>query len=170
MEHNPKGNPYNSGIIVDAAGELKLYYRKLHSWVPVEPWEPGDLGIPVCDGPQRQQARADHLPRRDVPGDGARVRVQGRRDHDPYGRLHRADPPRLADHQPGHRGYVAVKGGAQDCPYTFMQDLAAGRYRVPWEERVEHHDGRSCGFEPPTRLYGEEEAARPPSRPTHARA
>ena len=29
----------------------RLYYRKLHPWVPVEPWEPGDLGIPVCDGP-----------------------------------------------------------------------------------------------------------------------
>ena len=23
----------------------------MHPWVPVEPWEPGDLGIPVCDGP-----------------------------------------------------------------------------------------------------------------------
>ena len=33
------------------SGELKLYYRKLHPWVPVEPWEPGDLGIPVIDGP-----------------------------------------------------------------------------------------------------------------------
>ena len=33
------------------SGELRLYYRKLHPWVPVEPWEPGDLGIPVCDGP-----------------------------------------------------------------------------------------------------------------------
>ena len=32
-------------------GEQKLYYRKLHPWVPVEPWEPGNLGIPVCDGP-----------------------------------------------------------------------------------------------------------------------
>jgi nicotinamidase-related amidase len=32
-----------------------------------------------------------------------------------------------------HRGYVAVKGGAQDCPYTFMQDMVAGRYRLPWE-------------------------------------
>jgi hypothetical protein len=33
-------------------GELKLYYRKLHPWVPVEPWEPGDLGIPVIEGPK----------------------------------------------------------------------------------------------------------------------
>ncbi len=51
MEQNPHGNPYNSGIIIDAAGELRLYYRKMHPWTPVEPWEPGDLGIPVCDGP-----------------------------------------------------------------------------------------------------------------------
>ena len=51
MEYNPNGNPWNSGIIFDNEGNLKLYYRKLHPWVPVEPWEPGDLGIPVIDGP-----------------------------------------------------------------------------------------------------------------------
>src|SRR5262245_4786187 len=51
MERNPRGNPYNAGIVVDDRGELRLYYRKLHPWVPVEPWEPGDLGIPVCEGP-----------------------------------------------------------------------------------------------------------------------
>ena len=51
MEHNPDGNPYNSGLIIDDDGEIKLYYRKMHPWVPVEPWEPGNLGIPVCDGP-----------------------------------------------------------------------------------------------------------------------
>jgi formamidase len=62
MESNPGGMPYNSGIIIDDQGELKLYYRKLHPWVPVEPWEPGDLGIPVIDGPEGLQARADHLP------------------------------------------------------------------------------------------------------------
>src|SRR5882672_5368860 len=51
MEFNPHGNPYNSSLIIDDQGAIKLYYRKLHPWVPVEPWEPGDLGIPVCDGP-----------------------------------------------------------------------------------------------------------------------
>jgi formamidase len=51
MEQNPNGMPYNSGIIIDDQGELQLYYRKMHPWVPVEPWEPGDQGIPVCDGP-----------------------------------------------------------------------------------------------------------------------
>ena len=53
--------------------------------------------------PERQQAGADHLPRRHVPGDGARVRLQGRRYHVAHGRLHRADPARLAHHQPGQR-------------------------------------------------------------------
>ena len=35
------------------AASMRLYYRKLHPWVPVEPWEPGNLGVPVCDGPER---------------------------------------------------------------------------------------------------------------------
>src|SRR5450432_2798065 len=28
MEFNPDGNPYNSGLIIDDTGEIKLYYRK----------------------------------------------------------------------------------------------------------------------------------------------
>ena len=52
MEFNPDGNPYNSGLIIDDHGEIKLYYRKFHPWIPVEPWEPGDIGIPVVDGPK----------------------------------------------------------------------------------------------------------------------
>jgi formamidase len=56
-------------------------------------------------------------------------------------------------YQLGHRGYVAVRGGAQDCPYTYMQDLVAGRYRLPWEAEVQHRDGASCGFAPPERDY-----------------
>ena len=58
-------------------------------------------------------------------------------------------------YQFGHRGYVAVKGGAQDCPYTYMTDLAAGKYRLPWEDEVVHTDGTSCGFDAPTRTFGE---------------
>lgn len=73
--------------------------------------------------------------------------------------------PRLADqarrlwgvetniYQLGHHGYVAVKGGAQDCPYTFMRDLAAGRCRLPWEDEVVVTDGTSCGFPPPSRVF-----------------
>ncbi len=38
-------------------------------------------------------------------------------------------------YQLGHRGYVAVRGGATDCPYTFMHDMVAGRYQLPWEAR-----------------------------------
>ena len=52
MEYNPDGYPWNTGLVIDDQGELRLYYRKLHPWVPVEPWEPGDLGIPVVDGPK----------------------------------------------------------------------------------------------------------------------
>ena len=56
-------------------------------------------------------------------------------------------------YQLGHRGYVAVDGGARDCPYTFMQDLVAGSYRLPWEDEVQHTDGSSCGFAAPVRDY-----------------
>ena len=51
MEKNPDGMPWNTGLIINNVGEVKLYYRKMHPWVPVEPWEPGDGGIPVLDGP-----------------------------------------------------------------------------------------------------------------------
>src|SRR5260370_13353014 len=56
-------------------------------------------------------------------------------------------------YQFGHRGFVAVRGGARDCPYTYMRDLAAGRYRLPWEDKVQVTDGASCGFDAPTREY-----------------
>ena len=126
MEFNPDGNPYNSGLIIDDHGEIKLYYRKLHPWIPVEPWEPGDIGIPVIDGTERAQDRADHLPRRHVPGDGARVRLQGRGDHDPHRRLHRADPRKLALHQPGQR--VPEPDGDGQCLHV---RLATAR-SIPW--------------------------------------
>jgi formamidase len=58
-------------------------------------------------------------------------------------------------YQFAHRGFTAVAGGAQDCPYTYMKDLAAGRYRLPWEEEVVHVDGTSCGFSKPSRRFGE---------------
>jgi formamidase len=56
-------------------------------------------------------------------------------------------------YQFGHRGYVAVKGGARDCPYTYMHDLAAGKYALPWEKSVKVTDGASCGFAPPVRDF-----------------
>jgi formamidase len=229
MEHNPDGNPWNTGLIFDDKGELKLYYRKLHPWVPVEPWEPGDLGIPVIEGPKGcklaliichdgmfpEMARecaykgAEIMLRTagytapirnswrftnqanafcnlmvtanvcmcgsdgtfDSMGEGMIVNFDGTiLAHGTSGRPDeiitaevRPDLVREARirwsvenniYQLGHRGYVAVKGGAQDCPYTFMQDMVAGRYRLPWEGEVIHTDGTSCGFPVPTRTYG----------------
>lgn len=241
MEYNPHGNPYNSGLIIDHHGELKLYYRKLHPWVPVEPWEPGNLGIPVCEGPNGstialiichdgmfpEMARecaykgAEIMIRTagytapirhawqitnqanafcnlmdtasvclcgsdgtfDSMGEGMFVRFDGtplvmgshRPDEIITAEL-RPDLVREArchwgvennPYQFGHRGYVAVKGGAQDCPYTYMQDLVNGHYHLPWESEVIHTDGTSCGFSPPTRLYrGEELPTLPDSQTT----
>ena len=227
MEYNPHGNPYNSGIIVNDQGEIQLYYRKLHPWVPVEPWEPGNLGIPVCEGPNGstlsliichdgmfpEMARecaykgAEIMIRTagytapirhawqvtnqanafcnlidtasvclcgsdgtfDSMGEGMFVRFDGtplvmgshRPDEIITAEL-RPDLVREArrlwgvennPYQFGHRGYVAVKGGAQDCPYTYMQDLVNGSYRLPWEDEIVHTDGTAFGFPPPTRLY-----------------
>ncbi|WP_119306952.1 formamidase [Cohaesibacter haloalkalitolerans] len=232
MELNPGGMPYNTGIIFDDKGELKLYYRKMHPWVPVEPWEPGDGGIPVCDGPKGskigliichdgmfpEMARecaykgAEIMIRTagytaplreswrftnqsnafcnlmvtasvcmcgsdgtfDSMGEGMICNFDGTIiSHGTTGRVDeiitaevRPDLVREARtgwgvenniYQFGHRGYVAVKGGAQDCPYTYMTDLAAGKYRLPWEDDIKVTDGTSCGFPVPTRLYGEKE-------------
>lgn len=230
MEKNPGGNPWNAGIIIDDTGEIRLYYRKLHPWVPVEPWEPGDLGIPVIEGPKGAQlaliichdgmfpemARecaykgAEIMLRTagytapireswrftnqanafqnlmvtanvcmcgsdgtfDSMGEGMIVNFDG--TVIAHGTSGRADEIITAEVRPdlvrearrewgvenniyqlGHRGYVAVKGGARDCPYTFMHDLVAGRYRLPWEDEVKVTDGTPCGFPAPTRHHGE---------------
>jgi formamidase len=240
MEKNPGKNPYNSGIILDDRGDLKLYYRKLHPWVPVEPWEPGDLGIPVCDGPNGsvlsliichdgmfpEMARecaykgADVVIRTagytapirhawqvtnqanaftnliytasvcmcgsdgtfDSMGeamfvnfDGTPLVTGGGRPDEIVTCEIRPDLVREARrvwgvenniYQFGHRGYVAVRGGAQDCPYTYMKDLVNGKYRLPWEDSVVHRDGSSCGFPPPARTYEGGEPA-PALRSSH---
>ncbi len=56
-------------------------------------------------------------------------------------------------YQFGHLGFSAVKGGAGECPYTYMHDLVAGRYRLPWEDEVKVTDGTGCGLPAPTRVY-----------------
>ena len=230
MEFNPHGNPYNVGLIIDDRGEVKLYYRKMHPWVPVEPWEPGDGGIPVIDGPNGcrlgliichdgmfpEMARecaykgAEVMlrtagytaPMRDAwrftnqsnsfcnlmvtanvcmsgsdgtfdsMGEGMVVNFDGTViAHGTSGRPDeiitaevRPDLVREARavwgaenniYQLGHRGFSAVKGGAGDCPYTYMTDLAAGRYRLPGEDSVRVTDGTSCGLPAPKRVYGE---------------
>ncbi len=228
MERNPHGNPWNVGIVIDDSGEVRLYYRKMHPWVPVEPWEPGNLGIPVIDGPKGaklaliichdgmfpEMARecaykgAEIMLRTagytapirdswrftnqsnafcnlmvtanvcmcgsdgtfDSMGEGMIVNFDGAIiAHGTSGRVDeivtaevRPDLVREARaywgvenniYQFGHRGNVAVRGGAQDCPYTYMTDLAEGRYRLPWEDEVRITDGTSCGFPGPTRSY-----------------
>ncbi len=235
MERNAEGAPFNSGVIVDAAGEIALYYRKMHPWVPLEPWQPGDLGIPVCDGPAGSRlsliiCHDGMLPEmaREAAYKGANVilrtagytypiqhswRITNQANAfsnlaytasvclagaDATGiasqgeamvcdidgtvleqgdgvadRIVTAEvvPSRADDarrrwgvenniYQLGHRGYVAVEGGARDCPYTFMQDLVAGRYRLPWEDEVEVTDGTGVGFAKP----GAVRASRPEER------
>jgi formamidase len=227
MELNPRGNPYNSGILIDDRGGIQLYYRKLHPWVPVEPWEPGDLGIPVCEGPNGSRialiiCHDGMFPEmaREAAYKGAEIMIRtagytapirhtwkvtnqanafcnlmytasvcmcgsdGTFDSMGEGTFVNFDGTSLVDgsHRPdeiitcelrpdlvrearrawsvenniyqfGHRGYVAVKGGARDCPYTYMKDMVAGCYRVPWENEVLVTDGTSCGFAAPTRDY-----------------
>ncbi|WP_029873635.1 formamidase [Rhizobium leguminosarum] len=230
MELNPGGMPYNSGIVIDDRGELKLYYRKMHPWIPVEPWEPGDLGIPVIEGPRGAKlaliiCHDGMFPEmaRECAYKGAEIMIRtagytapirdawrftnqanafcnlmitanvcmcgsdGTFDsmgegmicnfdgaiiaHGTSGRVNeiitaevRPDLVREARlgwgvenniYQFGHRGYVAVAGGAQDAPYTYMHDLVAGKYRLVWEDEVKVKDGTSCGFDKPMRRYGE---------------
>jgi formamidase len=237
MEANPHGNPFNSGIIVDDCGALQLYYRKLHPWVPVEPWEPGDLGIPVCDGPKGAKlaliiCHDGMFPEmaREAAYQGAEIMLRtagytapirhawaitnqanafcnlmvtanvcmcgsdGTFNSMGEGMICNFDGTILAEgggvpdeivtaevrpdlvrearrewsvenniYQFGHRGFTAVRGGAQDCPYSYMHDLVGGRYRLPWEEEVKVTDGTSCGFAAPTRGYR-------PSAPLRERA
>ena len=227
MEANPDGNPYNSGIIIDDTGEIRLYYRKMHPWVPVEPWEPGNMGIPVCDGPNGSKLgliichdgmfpemahecayKGANIILRTAGytapirhawqitnqanafcnlaytanvcmagtdgtfnsmGEGMIVNYDGTPiatgNGTPNEIITAEVRPDLCDearrvwsvenniYQFGHRGYVAVKDGAQDCPYTYMHDLVAGSYELPWEDEVVVKDGTSCGFALPNRKY-----------------
>lgn len=230
MELNPGGMPYNTGLIIDDTGEIRLNYRKLHPWVPVEPWEPGNLGIPVIDGPKgaklaliichdgmfpemahecaykgaeimlrtagytapiRQSWRFTNQANAfsnlmitanvcmcgsdgtfDSMGEGMICNFDGSViAHGTSGRPNeiitaevRPDLVREARrgwgvenniYQFGHRGYVAVEGGAGDAPYSYMHDLIAGKYQLPWENEVKVTDGTSCGFDKPSRRYGE---------------
>jgi len=53
MERNKLGMPWNTGIVINPQGETVNYYRKMHPWIPVEPWYPGNRGIPTFTGPNR---------------------------------------------------------------------------------------------------------------------
>jgi len=228
MERNPHGNPYNAGLIYDSEGKQRLYYRKMHPWVPVEPWEPGELGIPVIDGPNGcklaliichdgmfpEMAREAAYKGAEImlrtAGYTAPIRDSWRFTNQSnafcnlmvtanvcmcgsdgtfdsmgeamvvnfdgaviaHGTTGRADEIITAEVRPdlvrearahwgvenniyqlGHRGFSAVRGGARDCPYTYMHDLVAGRYRLPWEDTVRVTDGTAAGLPAPTRDY-----------------
>jgi len=228
MERNPDGNPYNSGLIIDDTGAIRLYYRKLHPWVPVEPWEPGNIGIPVCDGPNGSKlsliiCHDGMFPEmaREAAYKGAEIMLRTAGYTAPIrhawkvtnqsnafcnlmatasvcmcgtdGTFNSMGEAMICDfdgtmlvegngvpdeiitaevrpdlirearngwgvenniYQFGHRGYVAVNGGAGDCPYTYMHDLVGAKYRLPWEDQVKIKDGTSCGFPVPNRSYG----------------
>ena len=232
MEYNPDGNPYNTGLVIDDTGKIVLYYRKLHPWIPVEPWEPGNVGIPVCEGPKgcklaliichdgmfpemsrecaykgaeimirtagytapirnswRFTNQANSFQNLmvtanvcmcgtdgdfDSMGEGMIVNFDG--EVIAHGLTARPDEIITAEVRPdlvrearihwgvenniyqfGHRGYVAVKGGATDCPYTFMRDLVDGKWNLPWDKDIVHKDGTAFGYDAPTREYKGEE-------------
>ena len=45
-------NFLKANIFSDTPNKAYSKNRKLQPWVPVEPWAPGNLGMPVCDGPK----------------------------------------------------------------------------------------------------------------------
>ena len=215
MEYNPHGYPYNVGLIIDDVGDIKLYYRKLHPWVPVEPWEPGDLGIPVIEGPNgcRLSLIICHdgmFPElaREAAYKGANVYIrisgystqvndqwiwtnqsnawqnlmytisvnlagydgvfyyfgegticnydgnviqQGHRN--PWEIVTAELFPRLVDKARenwalennifnlGCRAYVGKPGGEKENYLTWVKDLAEGKYKLPWDEKIKIRDG-----------------------------
>ena len=56
----------------------------------------------------------------------------------------------------GHRGYVAVKEGAQDCPYKYMRDLMKGQYAQAEDKDVVVRNGEVCGFPAPEDAFVDE--------------
>lgn len=202
MEKNPLGNPFNSGLTINDKGEVVDYYRKMHPWIPVEPWYPGNRGISVFEGPggvkmsliichdgmfpemareaaykgaevllrtagytppikqsweitNRANAMQNLMYTVSVAlagtdgtfksmgeamfcGPEGDVLVKGNNAADEIFACEiRPDEVRRRRtdwgvennlYQLGHRGYVAVKGGASDCPYSFMRDLVEGRW------------------------------------------
>lgn len=50
-EENPKGNPFNTFILMNDKGDIAIKYHKILPWVPMEPWYPGNETM-VADGPK----------------------------------------------------------------------------------------------------------------------
>ncbi|KAI0133997.1 formamidase [Xylariales sp. AK1849] len=236
MEKNdlaPK-HPWNSGLVIDDRGVLVDYYRKMHPWIPVEPWYPGNRGISVFTGPggvkmsliichdgmfpemareaayqgaevllrtagytppikqsweltNRTNAFTNLMYTVSVAlagtdgtfksmgnalfcGPEGDVLVQGNDSPDEIFACEiRVEEVRRRRtgwggennlYQLGHRGYVAVAGGASDCPYSYMRDLVAGKWQTAEDDQVMVKDGTSCGFDSPQETFSDEFARR----------
>jgi formamidase len=222
MERNPdpSKNPYNSAIIIDPNGEIVLHYRKLFPWNPVEPWYPGDHGMPVCDGPGGSKLAVCICHDGMIPelareaaykGCNVYIRISGysTQVNDQWILTNRSNAwhnlmytvavnlagydgvfyyfgegqvcnydgttlvqgqrneyeivtaelfPEIVDaarrdwglenniYNLGHRAYVAVPGGDPDPTLTYIKDLAAGKYKLPWEDDMLIKDGTIYGY------------------------
>lgn len=223
IERNPnddKENPFDTAIIIDPNGEIILHYRKLFPWTPIEPWHPGDKGVPVCDGPGGSKLAVAICHDGMIPelareaaykGANVLVRISGysTQVNDQWELTNRANAwnnlmytisvnlagydgdfyyfgegqicnydgttlvqgsrspweivtgtitPAEADdarrtwglenniYNLGHRGYVDVPGGDKLNPFTWVDDLSAGKYRLPWHDQVQVTDGTSYGY------------------------
>ena len=204
MEANPGGNPTTPASSLMTPGQIQPTIPQAAPLGAGRSLGAGQHGHPVCEGPQRQQDRADHLPRRHVPRDGARAAYKGAEiilrtagytapirhawkitnqanafqnlaitasasacadrtaastawakacsatstapssPKAAAGRT-RSSPPSCGltscagagalgrgEQPPTSSGTAARgrEGRAQDCPYTFMQDMVAGRYQA----------------------------------------